>query len=208
MAVPYADCEGFAAAVPRLTRRCTSPSVSIKSISRQYGGSAKTTVPRPLAFGEMKIVESNSFALSSTAGGALASSYSVAPAGIILAARLAGYQALRDECRIDRVMAHLLPIQGTGASGQVCMYIERNIADAPVATFALANDQQEKVAGHVSRPLTLNWLPREPADHEFNLLNPGTVSLAEFQIVASGLTASTAYYTLQLVFYATLRGRP
>lgn len=140
----------------------------------------------------------------------------IQPSGLILAARLAGYQAIYDECRIESVRVVLTPLYGTNTRGRVVMYVERDPTGAIVASVDLANDQREKVFGNLYTPISINWRPQEPDDHAFNLLNPGTTSLGSFFIKADSLqdgagativNASTVF-TATLYVTVTLRGRP
>ncbi len=157
---------------------------------------------------EQHIVERTTITSTSTAGGALAETWNVRPSSLILAARLTGYQALRDEIRLDRVRVTLNPVLGSSAVGNACLYLERQTGEAVVGTTQLAMDQQEEVHGHVAKKLVLDWLPKEPADFEFELLNPGTVAKAIFYFVGSGVAASTLHYYVTIDVWATLRGRP
>jgi len=134
----------------------------------------------------------------------------------ILAPRLAGYQAIADECRIDQVTVTLTPIYGNNCTGRVTLYLERDSTAAIVATVLLASDQRERFVGSIREPLRLMWRPQEPADREFELLNPGTVSKGIFYVKADQLADSagvaipnnTPIFTMTAVSLVTLRGRP
>lgn len=126
----------------------------------------------------------------------------------MLAARLAGYQALRDQIRIDRVRITLHPIFGADTEGQTAIYVERDPTAAVVATVALASDQFESKTGHVYMPLSLEWIPQQPTDRTFNLLNPGTVVLATVFVYGASMPASLPVYNYTVELWATLRGRP
>ncbi len=132
----------------------------------------------------------------------------VSAAGTMLAARLAGYQALRDQIRIDRVRVTLHPIQGADTEGQTAIYVERDPTAAVVATVALASDQFECKTGHVYNELAIEWTPQQPTDRNFNLLNPGTVVLANVYVYGASMPSSAAIYNYTVELWATLRGRP
>jgi len=140
----------------------------------------------------------------------------VSIAQLLLTARLNGYQAVADEVRIDHVTVQLYPVYGTAAAGQVALYLERDATAAVVASFALASDQREKVVGSIRDRLSLDWVPQEPDDYDFNLLNPGTVAKATFYLVGANLadgggTAipnATTIFTTRVITDFTLRGRP
>lgn len=145
----------------------------------------------------------------------MSSRFGVTPAGLLIAARLSAYQGVADEVRIDSVTVTLVPVFGMTASGRVAFYLERDPAAAAVATVELASDQREVVTGRPQQTLRLSWRPQEPADREFNLLNPGTVSLGLFTIVADSLANSgvavpiaTNVFTARIVTRMTIRGRP
>jgi hypothetical protein len=155
------------------------------------------------------VVEHYTTAITSSAVGALNYQVNVSPAGLLLAARLAGYQALRDQIRIDRVVVCLIPTQSASTgTGQTAIYIDRDPTAATVANLALACDQFEKVHDVNWRPLVLTWRPQQPVDRTFNNLNPGTVSLATFNVVGNQMPASSQVYMQEVTVYATLRGRP
>lgn len=162
------------------------------------------------------IHEKYTIATVTTGAGALSASTSISPAGCILAARLAGYQAISDEIRLDRVLITMRPIFGTNYSGAVAVYIDRDAAAATVASELLACDQREQCNGQLFTEKRLEWRPQEPADKEFNLINPGTVALAKFHFVGVALTDSAGaaianganLYTSVIEVWATLRGRP
>jgi hypothetical protein len=141
-------------------------------------------------------------------------SYNISPAALLLAGRLAGYQAIADEVRIDFVRTTLTPVLGASSSGRSALYIERDPAAALVATVNLADDQRERVVGRVHQPLQISWRPQEPNDLQFNLLNPGTVSLGKFGLVGDNITDANAanysgvVYNVQFLVAMTIRGRP
>jgi len=139
----------------------------------------------------------------------------LAPDPMIEATRLGGYQALHDEIRIDHITFTLRPRMGASASGVTCMYIDRDPASTIASDEMLATDQYEAVADHVSRPLVVHWRPQEPADREFNLLDPGTVSLGNLFVIsnqiagpAGTLLTSGVAYDLTTEVWFTVRGRP
>ncbi len=172
--------------------------------------------PRPALRGEARIVEELSLTPNTTAAGVVSTLSELRPAILIPATRLAGYQAVYDEIRIDRVVITWVPLYGAGAGGRICVYIDRDITDGTVATVDLAVGQQEKIFVPFSRGGTMTWIPREPTDREFQPLNPGTVSLARIHIIGESLTDGSAVAipnatdsgTLHCVTYATVRGRP
>jgi hypothetical protein len=141
-------------------------------------------------------------------------SYNISPAALLLAGRLAGYQAIADEVRIDFVRTTLTPVLGASSSGRSALYIERDPAAALVATVNLADDQRERVVGRVHQPLQISWRPQEPDDLQFNLLNPGTVSLGKIGLVGDNITDANAanysgtVYNVQFLVVMTVRGRP
>jgi len=138
------------------------------------------------------------------------------PAGLLLATRLTGYRALADEVRIDEVQFHLKPVYGSSSSGRCCMYIERDPTAAIVASVSLAQDQREQRSFALYEPASITWRPQEPADYEFNLLNPGTTSLGSVFLVAdtmqvpagTNLPNGTIMYTLTITVKMVIRGRP
>lgn len=168
-------------------------------------------VPRKKGVGSVftQVVEHYTSAITSTAVGTLSYQVNVSPAGLLLASRLTGYQALRDQVRIDRVIISLIPTQSASTgTGQTAIYIDRDPTAAIVANLALACDQFEKVHDVNWRPLVLCWRPQQPVDRTFNNLNPGTVSLATFNVVGNQMPASSQVYMQEVTVYATLRGRP
>jgi hypothetical protein len=148
-------------------------------------------------------------ATASSGAGAIAQSIPIRPSSLLLAARLAGYQALRDEIRIDSVRVEWLPLlSASTGTGTVCMYIERDPAAAIVASTTLAMDQLEQSNASGWKPINIRWGPQQPSDFAFNLLNPGTVSLGTVQFVGGGLPATAACGLIRITLSATLRGRP
>ncbi len=145
---------------------------------------------------------------------AVSDTTTISPAGLLLAARLAGYQAVADEVRIDRVDVEYQPVLGRSGSGRVGAYIERDPTAAAVATVELASDQREAVSGNVSMPYVLHWRPQEPADREFNLLNPGSTALGKVILLGSVIADSGTAVNNYVVFikrvhvWMTIRGRP
>lgn len=155
-----------------------------------------------------KVYERNTTILASDAAGHVTMTIPVSPAGILLASRLSGYQALRDQARIDRVRVTLSPINGTDTEGQTAIYIERDPTAAIVATVALAADQFESEHKNVWKPLSLLWTPQQPSDHTYNLLNPGTVVLANIYIYGASIPATVNCYNVTVESWISLRGRP
>lgn len=154
--------------------------------------------------------------VSGSVAGTIAFTKALQPSTVILAARLAGYQALADQIRLDRVLLSLKPLYGTSASGRVTAYVERDPTAAIVSTVDLANDQREVVRKRFSQELQIMWRPQQPTDFQFNLLNPGTVSLGTIYVIGdalkdtTGATAavSTNAYSYTVTTWFTLRGRP
>jgi len=138
----------------------------------------------------------------------------ISPAGLLLAARLAGYRAVADEVRIDQVDVEYQPCLGRAGSGRIGAYIERDSTAAAVATVELASDQRESVSGNVSVPYVLHWRPQEPADREFHLLNPGSTALGQFIFLGTAIfdanTAVNNYvaFIKRVHVRMTIRGRP
>jgi Zn-dependent M16 (insulinase) family peptidase len=147
--------------------------------------------------------------ISSNGTGLVSSSIDLDPAVLILAARLAGYQALRDEIRIDGVKAVYEPyLSASTGTGSLAMYIERDPTAAIVASYALASSQYESTTFRSWDNGTIVWRPQQPSDYAFNLLNPGTVKLGKIQIVGQGLPVSVDVGATRILLSATLRGRP
>jgi Zn-dependent M16 (insulinase) family peptidase len=147
--------------------------------------------------------------ISSNGTGLVSSSIDLDPAVLILAARLAGYQALRDEIRIDGVKAIYEPyLSASTGTGSLAMYIERDPTAAIVASYALASSQYESTTFRSWDNGTIVWRPQQPSDYAFNLLNPGTVKLGKIQIVGQGLPVSVDVGATRILLSATLRGRP
>jgi len=162
---------------------------------------------RPSVGALTQIHERNTIAIASTASGTLSETFAVS-AGNILAARLAGYRAIYDQVRIDRFRVTFVPRLGTGQTGNIAIYIERDPTAAIVATLELASDQFEVVRGPARAPLALDWLPQQPTDHQFNLLNPGTVILSSIMLVGAGCSATAIQGDVTLELWTTMRGRP
>lgn len=175
-------------------------------------------VSRPVSNSVLQQVhETHSIPIQTTAGGVCSTLISaIQPSGLVLAARLAGYQAIFDECRIDFIKVTISPLYGSNTRGRVCVYVERDPAAAIVATVDLANDQREKVFGSLYTPLSIGWRPQEPTDHAFNPLNPGTVSLGSLFFKADSLldgagaaiAQASTISTVTIQVAMTLRGRP
>jgi hypothetical protein len=146
--------------------------------------------------------------VASTAGGLLAQTVPVSPAGLVSSGRLTGLQALRDQARINRVKISLRPMRGTDSEGLCCLYIERDPTAAVVATTALACDQFERAIGQAWNSVVLEWRPQQPTDLVFGLLNPGTSVLANIFLVGTGFEASYNAYEMIVEAWFTLRGRP
>jgi hypothetical protein len=146
--------------------------------------------------------------ITSDAGGGYSNTFNVSPAGLLLAARLTGYQALHDQVRIDRVVASLRSLVSTSTSGLMVLYIERDPAAAAAGTVPLALDQFEVSSGNAWRCFSHSWRPQQPTDRVFNLLNPGTVALSRIALVGSGFPNSTPVFELKLTVWCTMRGRP
>jgi hypothetical protein len=186
---------------------------------KNNGKKGTSVVPRSLvASSQMfeKLYERSSSILETTAVGGLSLTVaSVSPASLISAAHLTGYQAIRDECRIDRVRVSLYPIFSGTTSGRVALYLERDSAASISASYDLAQEQLELAFGRLTDPLVLEWHPQEPLDREFQTLNPGTRVHANYFIVADALAANGAplainYFVFEAIVetWATLRGRP
>lgn len=156
----------------------------------------------------VKVTERLSFFLSSGAGGAISQQILLRPSSLLLAARLTGYQAIFDEARLDSVTIKATPNNGANAPGMISTYIERDPVGAIVATAILAADQRESVSASAYQPWKLTWAPQEPADLEFNLLNPGTTALGSFNMVGTAFGATVNAYTVTIVSQWTMRGRP
>jgi hypothetical protein len=154
------------------------------------------------------IYERDTFYIASDAGGAVASTKVISPAGLILAARLTGYQALRDQVRIKKVQVHLKPIASASTPGLGVLYIERDPAAAVVATPQLALDQFEVTSCQAWNALSLTWKPQQPSDRAFQNLNPGTTSLGSFYLLGTGFTVSAPIWNMTVKIWAVLRGRP
>lgn len=168
-------------------------------------------------FTSIREVQAVQVITSAGTAGTISSTIAVVdPAGSILAARLTGYRALADECRIDSMSVTLSPVYGKSSNGRVAMYIDRDPSSAIVASVERASDQREKVIGLLSETLSLTWRPQEPADRGFELLNPGTTVLGYFRIVADTLSdgggtaipVSTLTHTATIRVNFTIRGRP
>lgn len=155
-----------------------------------------------------RVYERNTTLISSNGAGQVSLTVPVSAAGLMLAARLAGYQALRDQVRIDRVKITLHPINGTDSEGQTCVYVERDPTAAVVATVALASDQFESRTASSWQPLSIEWYPQQPTDLNFNLLNPGTVVLSNVYVYGASLPASLPAYNVTVESWLSLRGRP
>jgi hypothetical protein len=146
--------------------------------------------------------------LTSDASGNVAATVPVSPAGLVLAARLTGLQALRDQARIDHVRITIRPFLGTDSEGMWVLYTERDPAAAVVATMPLALDQFEVASGRAWDKVVLDWKPQQPTDLLYGLLNPGTVVLSNIYVKASALPVSIPAAEMVVEAWFTLRGRP
>jgi hypothetical protein len=155
-----------------------------------------------------RVYERNTTLLNSDAAGHVTMTVPVSAAGSLLAARLTGYQALRDQVRIDHVKVTLNPINGTDSEGQTAVYVERDPAAAVVATVALAADQFEARTASSWQKLCIDWYPQQPTDLTFNLLNPGTTVLSNIYVYGASLPVSVASYNVTVESWLSLRGRP
>jgi hypothetical protein len=157
-----------------------------------------------------RIDERTDLTISSDGAGNISAGYAINAANLIIAARLAGYQAIRDQFRIDRVRFTLIPsLSASTGVGRVAHYIERDGTAAAVANVNLASDQLESSVDVSWKPQVLEWFPQQPSDLAFYVLNPGTTTaLATYFIVGTGLPATTVIYTLRIEVRMTLRGRP
>jgi len=167
---------------------------------------------------EERVFEKSTLYVTTKADGTL-TTFSVAgdPAGLLIASRLTGYQALRDDCRIDKVVFDFVPLFHGTTGGEVAFYIEREVSESVVATLPLACDQFECAHGQFGDCLSLTWVPQQPSDKVFQPLNPGTSPLFNIYGVESsaglsqnGTSISTAQqiYTVTISTWMTLRGRP
>lgn len=156
----------------------------------------------------LSIYERQSSVVNSDAGGLIAGTVPISAAGLISAGRLAGYQALRDQIKIIRVTVTLAPFSGTGSTGRTVVYVERDPTAAVVGSVYLASDQFESRSAMAWEQNALTWRPQQPTDYLYNLLNPGTVVLANMYLKGSGYAATTACYTQIIEVWAVLRGRP
>jgi hypothetical protein len=146
---------------------------------------------------------------STVTTGASNASWVISPAGLLLGSRLTGYQALRDQIRIDKVVLSFRPIASTSTSGLGVLYIERDPSAAVVGNFSLALDQFEVATASSWQPMSLTWRPQQPSDREFQNLNPGTVSLGTFFETGAGHgAAALPLWEVTVKLWATLRGRP
>jgi hypothetical protein len=153
--------------------------------------------------------------LASGVGVVAGSYYWVSPTPCISALRLIGYQAIRDDIRIDHVRCTFNPAFRGTTSGRLVLYLEREPAETVSSTVLLANDQLEKVNGALTDKLVLDWVPQQPTDFAFQPLSPGSASLAFFTLVADTLSSngvaiplSGVIGSIDLELSATLRGRP
>jgi hypothetical protein len=146
--------------------------------------------------------------ITSNASGISAASWVISPAGLLLAARLTGYQAIRDQMRIDKVQIVIHPMASASTPGLIVMYVERDPTAAVVATPVLALDQFEVRSAQSWKPLQVDWKPQAPSDKEFQNLNPGTVSKGTFFLLGNGAPVTTPIANATVHVWATLRGRP
>jgi len=139
------------------------------------------------------------------------------PAGLLIASRLTGYQALRDDCRLDKVVLDFVPLFHGTTGGEVAFYIERETAESVVTTLPLACDQFECSHGQFGDCLSLTWVPQQPSDKIFQPLIPGTVPLFSVYGVVNtaglsqngtGISTAQQIYTVTVSTWMTLRGRP
>lgn len=165
-------------------------------------------VPRQVSTVLDEIYERDTFYIASDAGGLVANTKTCSPAGLMLAGRLTGYQALRDQIRIDRVRVEMKPIASASTGGLAALYIERDPSAAVVATPQLALDQFEVTSCQAWAKMMLTWTPQQPSDKAYQNLNPGTTSLGSFYLIGSGFPASTPIWNMTVKLWATLRGRP
>lgn len=196
----------------------TKTTRKVKGKKGGRGSAGKTVLPRALVSSSQmfqKIYERRSYLATATATGVFSGQIvPVAPSSLLSSALLAGYQAVRDDMRIDRVRVSLLPLYHGTTSGRVALYIERHPGQAVSASVDLALGQLELSYGQFNDPLSLEWHPQEPLDREFQPLDPGTLDLADFNVVSDTLSANgtpIALYgsvtTVEIEVWATLRGR-
>ncbi len=152
--------------------------------------------------------ERSTITVTSNASGVVAQTIAVSPSGLISAGRLAGYVALRDQIRINRVRVNIHPTQGADTEGISVLYIDRDPAAATVGSVSLALDQFERSSGAAWADYSLTWKPQQPTDHNYNLLNPGTVTLANIYLLGSYFPSSTLVMDVSVEVWFTLRGRP
>lgn len=180
----------------------------------------KKQISRPAKRGQVgkvleNIYEKSTINLATTGVGAYSGTIAIgSPAGLISAGRLAGYQALRDDIRLDRVKMTFTPYYRGTSRGLVAAYIERVPTEAVSATLTLASDQLECKTVALSEGFSLSWSPQQPSDREFQPLNPGTVALFDLDCVGSGLEGNgvalpsgTAFMWVTVETWSTLRGR-
>jgi hypothetical protein len=135
--------------------------------------------------------------------------------GIFNAARLAGYQAIRDDIRFDRCRLTLTPVFSGTTGGRCILYVEREVGEAISASVLLASDQLERSSGQLSSKLTVGWTPQQPPDRQFYSLSAPSTNLANVNLVADSLSSNgvavpvaTVCWTVTMECWFTLRGRP
>jgi hypothetical protein len=187
-----------------------------RQLNRNIAGSKGTRLGKEVHISVLQhITELRNSIIATSAAGLVSSTVAIQPTTLIAAARLAGYQVLADEIRIDSVTYAFDPLLGSTAGGRLALYIERDPAAAAVASVSSAMDQREVVHGNVRTGLNITWHPQEPNDRQYNLLNPGTTSLGSFILLGDLMTDSgtllpigTSIGTLATTIKFTIRGRP
>jgi hypothetical protein len=180
-----------------------------RSRRQRNGGSA----PAKRSTIKEQVYERTTYDVSTTGVGVISMQWNGSPTGTVLAARLAGYSAIRDEYRFDRVKYTFRPIFKGTVSGRVVAYLERTPAQGPVATVDLAQDQLEKATGSLDSVVSLSWTPQQPSDRAFASLAAGAIY--KLTMVGDSLSSSavavpnaTVIYSLTVEVWFTLRGRP
>jgi len=168
---------------------------------------AVVPVPRfPRArFAETRVVERCELDISTTGAGVMSWTVSQAPAFLMAAGRFAAFQALFNEWKFTRVDYKFTPAYSGTVGGQVCFYIDRDIAEAIDASVSAAKIRPESSSGTIDKVHRISWVPREPLDHEFQALNPGNQPTATLNRLGELLTANAVQIpNATKIFYLTV----
>lgn len=118
-----------------------------------------------------------------------------------------GYQVLFEEVRPLKIRARLICSSAYVVGGVMCLYIDRDPADAIVPNLGTASTEPECVIGAFHKELVLEWVPRDPLEREYQLITAFS-ALSSFNFICAS-TQTTDVYSMYCEFETELeyRGR-